>query len=565
MTIRTFANLAFLAMLPGAVFAQTAPVAAQPAAVTTAAATTVPADSPKYEIADIHKSPPLNNPVFNGGFLGGGRYFLRQATLADLITTAYSLRNSDYVQGGPPWLDWYRFDIEAKVPAGTTQEKARLMLQDLLANRFKLVTHPGNAMVPAFLMTAVNGKPNVKASGPTDSGSCQRQNQPGSESGPSLTITLVCRGATFSSLADALNADGGGGYLSYPVIDTTSLNGPYDFDLKWTPKYSLTRVGPSAANIFQALVQQLGLKIEFKTTPRPGLVVDSVNDAPTPNSPDLAHIMPPLPPPQFEVATIRPTDSDAQRGFGKVSGDEVSVQGIPLKFLITLAWGLDPRDETVLVAPKWLDSDRVDIHAKIAVSDLGVNSQGKPGSMDFETIRPMLRSLLIERFQIKFHMEDRPANAFTLIAVHPRLDKADAAERTSCKDGPGRDGKDPRMTNVILNSLVTCRNMTMDEFSAYLTNRRGAVGYLFYPVKNATGLEGAWDFTVSWSSADLTQNAAPGPGAPAQENTPVASDPNGAISYFEALEKEHGLKLVKEKRVEPVLVIDSINPHPTEN
>ena len=545
--MRAFANFAILAVLGIPVFAQAPP----------------PAAPAKFEIADIHTSPPRLNPTFSRDFIRDGRYILHQATMTDLITTAYSLKNSIYVGGGPSWLDWDRYDIIAKVPSGTRPEAARLMLQSLLAERFKLVVHHGDVPVPAFLLTVANGKPDLKPSNATD-GSCERQ--PMSEGFSPQNIVLVCHAATLSSLASAIDSDGGGGYLSYPVIDATGIKGDYDFKFTWTPKYFLTRIGPSGVNVFQALVQQLGLELDFKTTPRPGLVVDSVNEHPTPNSPQLDALMPPLPLPQFEVATIRPADPNNPRGMGRVAGDELNLQGIPLKYLITLAWDLDPRDNTTLIAPGWLDSDRVDIHAKIADSDLAINSQGKPAGVDFDDLRPMLRALLIDRFQIKYHMEDRPANAFTLVADNPRLDKADPSERTGCTDGPGRDGKDPRMTNVMLNSLVTCRNMTMDQFAEMLTNRRGSVGYLFYPVLNATGLKGAWDFTVSWSSADLTGGGGLGPGpAPPSEGESMASDPNGAISYYDALKKEHGLKLLQEKRPEPVLVIDQIDKKPTEN
>lgn len=565
--MRSFRAVAVLALLSSRIFAQGTPPPARAAASSESnQPQTTP--TPEFEIADIHPSTSSDGPRFTGGFLLDGRYILHQATMADLIATAYGLKNSTYVQGGPSWLDWDHFDIVAKVPPGTTQETAKVMLQSLLADRFKLVVHHGDALVPAFLLTIASGKPNLKPASPTtDTGSCQRQDKPNAEPGPPpSSIQLVCHSASLSSLADTLNDDGAGGYLSYPVIDSTGLTGDYDFDLKWTPKFFLTRVGPSAASIFQALEQQLGLKLEFKTTPRPGLVVDSVDEKPTPNAPDLAKIMPPLPLPQFEVAVIRPTDPAERRGIGRISGDEVNLQNIPLKFLITFAWDLDPRDDSTLVAPKWIESDRVDIHAKIAASDLGVNSSGKPGSVDFYELRPMLRALLIDRFQIKFHMETRPADVYSLTAVHPNLTKADPSERTECKDGPGRDGKDPRMTNVMLNSLVTCQNMTMDQFSEMLTSMRGRSGYIFYPVINDTGLKGAWDFTTSWSSADLMRAAGPGSNpAPASGDLPTASEPNGAISYFEALQKQHGLKLAKVKRPEPVLVIDQISEKPTEN
>jgi uncharacterized protein (TIGR03435 family) len=552
MILRAVAKFSVFAVLAIPNFAQ-AP-AAQPAV-------TAPV---KFEIADIHKSPPHLNPTFSRDFIRDGRYILHQATMADLITTAYSLKSSVYVGGGPSWLDWDRYDIVAKVPPGTTPETARLMLQSLLAERFKLVAHRGDVPVPAFLLAVANGKPNLKLSRDTD-GSCGRQPD---DLRLGQTMVLDCHAASLSALAAAIDSNlGGGGYLSYPVVDATGLNGLYDLELKWTPKWLLPQAGPAGLSIFQALEQQLNLKLNFKTTPRPGIFVDSANEQPTPNSPQLATLMPPQPLPQFEVATIRPTDPNQQRGvMGRIAGDELNFQNIPLKYLITTAWDLDPRDETTLIAPGWLDSDRVDIHAKIADSDLAVGSTGKPGNLDIDDLRPMLRALLIDRFQIKYHMEDRPANAFTLTADNPRLDPADPSERTGCKDGPGRDGKDPRMTSIMLNSLVTCRNMTMDQFAEMLTNRRGSVGYLFYPVLNATGLKGAWDFTVSWSSADLTQNPGPGSGpAAAPDGVTTAADPNGAISYYDALKKEHGLKLVKEKRVGPVLVIDQINKTPTEN
>ena len=56
----------------------------------------------------------------------------------------------------------------------------------------------------------------------------------------------------------------------------------------------------------------------------------------------------------------------------------------------------------------------------------------------------MLKQLLIERFEMKIHTEDRPQDAYTLVAVAPKMTKADPTERTLCKQGPGPDGKDPR-------------------------------------------------------------------------------------------------------------------------
>ena len=75
-----------------------------------------------------------------GGLFRAGRYELRQATMLDLIKTAYAV-DPDTIFGGPPWMDWDRFDISARTPTGTSQETARLMLRNLLSDRFQLFVH----------------------------------------------------------------------------------------------------------------------------------------------------------------------------------------------------------------------------------------------------------------------------------------------------------------------------------------------------------------------------------------------------------------------------------------
>jgi uncharacterized protein (TIGR03435 family) len=109
----------------------------------------------------------------------------------------------------------------------------------------------------------------------------------------------------------------------------------------------------------------------------------------------------------------------------------------------------------------------------------------------------------------------------------------------------------------VLNRLLFCQNMSMAEFAEELTNL--AYGYIFTPVLDATGIEGGYDFTLSFSSADLTK----GVGGAAGANG--ASEPNGALSLIDAVNKQLGLKLEKVKRPVPVLVIDHIDENPTDN
>jgi uncharacterized protein (TIGR03435 family) len=89
--------------------------------------------------------------------------------------------------------------------------------------------------------------------------------------------------------------------------------------------------------------------------------------------------------------------------------------------------------------------------------------------------------------------------------------------------------------------------------------RHVANGYIYNTVIDGTGLKGSYDFTLSFSSAD---KILPTPGAGDAANS---SDRNGALSVFDAVNKQLGLKLEKTKRPYPVLVIDHIEETPTEN
>ncbi len=204
--------------------------------------------------------------------------------------------------------------------------------------------------------------------------------------------------------------------------------------------------------------------------------------------------------------------------------------GAPLKFLITFAWDLNPNDEEMLVgAPKWLETDHFDILAKVVNDAPAVAAgDGRAPRIDIEDLRQMLQALLKERFKLQAHMEDRPVSAYTLIAVKPKLTKADPSSRTRCKEGPGPDGKDPRIANPVLNRLQSCQNMTTAQIGEEL--QRVAPGYIYGPVQDSTGLKGSWDFTLSFSSADLTKAGA-GTGrrrrrlqhrAPPRHRTPMA-------------------------------------------
>ena len=523
-------HLIFVALIPGAAFSQT---------------TSPP---PAFEIADVHVSPRTLHPVRQGGALRAGRYELSDATMVDLIAAAYGIA-PNRVLGGPSWLEMDRFDVIAKAPQNTSPQDLRLMLKGLLVERFYLAVHADQKPLPAFALTLGSGKPKLKESEGSAPPGCQRQPQ-AAEAG---AIPAICHGITMDMLASLLGG-AAGDYLEYPVVNNTKLEGAWDFTVKWTPRSSLIAAGTDGASIFDALDKQLGLKLELTQIPTAILAVDHVNEKPFDNPPGAEAALPPPPRPQFEAATIKPTDP-ALDGMKLQLTPNVNLAGLTLSYLIQTIWFIT--SEMIVGAPKWLDADRWDIVGKVtAAPDTAPRT-------DLDSMIVMVRDLIEDRFRLKTHIEDRVIPAWTLTALNPKLRKADPASRTGCKEGPDTDGKDLRLTNPGISRLVTCHNMTMTQFAERLPNIADARSamcclYLRSPVTNSTGLEGAYDFTLGFSFQSAGQNNSD-PGGNG------LSDPTGAVSLFEALNSQLGLKLSLEKRPAPVLVIDHIEQKPVEN
>jgi uncharacterized protein (TIGR03435 family) len=169
----------------------------------------------------------------------------------------------------------------------------------------------------------------------------------------------------------------------------------------------------------------------------------------------------------------------------------------------------------------------------------------------------MIRSLLSERFKLAAHFEEKPMEAYTLLAGKPKLKQADPATRTKCEHVATAGLKDdPSARNPAFSWLVRCQNITMTQFAQKLHGISEV--YFRYLVLDATGIEGAFDLAVYYSPIQIVMGGrARGPNE--------TSDPNGGITLPEAIEKQLGLKVQLQKRPVKVLVIDHIEQKPTEN
>lgn len=511
-------------------------------------------NAPAFEIADVHQIPIRKFTFDVGGILRGDRYTLRNHTMAELVSIAYGVDVAN-VTGGPPWLERDRYDIIAKAPHDTTPKAIDLMLQTLLAERFHLVLHNDSKPLPAYVLTVgKGGKPRMKASDGVGDRNCDDKTPPRDPAATTVPpIVMSCRHMTMADFPETLR-DWAGFYFAYPIVDQTGLTGAYDFDLTWTAFGRRAQAGPDLITVYDAVDKQLGLKLDLLTAPRPVIAVDSVDEKPTPNRPDLEKVFPAPPPAEFEVATIKPSKPGTTETNVNVGGNKLEGTGMTIKLLIDFAWDLNPNDKEVIVdAPRWLDDARFDILAKAAAEP--PTPGHKVPEMDTEDLRAMLRQLLTERFNLKAHRDLRPITGYTLLAVSPKLKRSDPTARTGCKDGPGPDGKDPRIANPMRARLLFCQNMNMAQFGVELQIL--TPGYIFNPVLDSTGLTGGWDFQLSFSTAAQLQN---GPG-----DNGVTSTGDGPISLFDAVNKELGLKLEKGKRPIEALVIDHIDEKPTEN
>jgi len=540
--LRTLAGIALLALLCCPVLAQSP-------------ATPVPT-APTFELTDVHVSAHTTTPNFTGGALHGERYLLHNATMLDMVSLAYGM-DRDNVLSGPAWLEIDRFDVSARAPLGTSPDDVKLMLQALLAERFHLVVHNDTHPIHTYVLRVDKDGPKMKEADSGEAAGIDEHHTP-TDLPPGVPgyYSITCHNQTMAAFSDAIRYYAGLYNLNH-VADATGLKSGYDFDLHWTSKPS-----PDGLSIFDAIKTQLGLKLAMEQYPTPVLIVDKVDKTPTPNAPGLDKALPPPPPAEFEVAVLNPSKPDA-RLQARFTGTQVNATGLTLKFLIAYAWELNPNDDDLIAnAPKWLGEDHWDLLAKAAPEAQSIGPDGKP-QFDFDLLPHMVQTLLAERFQMKSHLEDRTIDAFSLVAAGPKMKKADPLNRTGCKEGPGDDGKDPRIANPILGRLISCHNMTMAQLADQLPNLAG--GYIFTPVLDSTGLKDAYDFTLSFSTAGQLHSAPPPTSTSSDPNAPPTSDPNGGLSLPDAMARQLGVKLVKEKRPSPVLVIDHIEQKPTDN
>jgi uncharacterized protein (TIGR03435 family) len=292
--------------------------------------------SPTFEVASIKPAAPQEMGRMMMGSNGGprpgsrdpGQYTATNLPLSRLIMEAYNIRS--YQVTGPSWIDSTRFDVVAKVPVGATEEQFRLMLQNLLAERFKLKIHKESKDVPIYALLVGKGGIKMKESAPLDpnatdtprpmappqsggggGGGAVRDRDGMPRMAPGGRGAMMMMGPngmrmqgghmTMDRLADILSNQ-----LGRPVVDMTGLTAEYDYTLDFSPEGLQMgpkgmpmpppgagggdRGGPSpdgardsAPTLFTAVREQLGLKLDARRGPVDLIVVDNAEKTPTEN------------------------------------------------------------------------------------------------------------------------------------------------------------------------------------------------------------------------------------------------------------------------------------------
>lgn len=220
----------------------------------------------EFEVASVKPS----KPDAQGGGIkplpGGQTYVATNVPVKLMIRLMFHLNNRQ-ISGGPGWLATDLYDVEAKADRPRTIDELHVMFQNLLIDRFNLQFHKEMRTLPAFELVV-----DKSGSKLTENHSPENFDIPVRPGFGKMDATH-CSMSYFSWLLSQ--------FLDQPVIDQTGLTQFYDFKLEWTPEpppgVDPARLPPTnGPDIYTALREQLGLKLESRKGPVEVMVIDHV-------------------------------------------------------------------------------------------------------------------------------------------------------------------------------------------------------------------------------------------------------------------------------------------------
>ena len=230
--------------------------------------------NPSFEVATIKPTKPDEQ---RRAFVVQGHQFKTiNLSLINLMTISYGVQEKEII-GAPDWMAAEKFDIEAQpdVPGVPNKQQLMTMVQKLLTDRFQLKFHREKREMSAYVLTVGKAGPKMtkNEAAPND--------LPGFGFGPVGTLRVIR--ATMGDFTQFLQSN----VLNRPVVDQTSLQGRWDFVLKWTPdetqfpgqgiKLPASDAADAPPPLFTAIQERLGMKLDAEKTPVEVLVIDHID------------------------------------------------------------------------------------------------------------------------------------------------------------------------------------------------------------------------------------------------------------------------------------------------
>lgn len=225
-----------------------------------------PNAAPEFEVAAIRPTAP--NWSRSGFHMEGRRVTCDNQRASDIISFAYNIDLRQIVNG-PEWIWKTKYTVNGTPNiAGTPDLKQmRGMYKSLLASRFHLALHRGTKVLPVYVLKVGRQGPKLAKSLAAPDGVPDQT----FTSDNSRLVVLRETNATMADFAGMLDWT-----LDRPVIDETGLGGGFDFVLKWTPGNAPVTNLNAPPDIFTAIQEQIGLKLQATKSPAPVLVIDHI-------------------------------------------------------------------------------------------------------------------------------------------------------------------------------------------------------------------------------------------------------------------------------------------------
>ena len=243
------------------------------------------ASRPSFDVASIRRNVSADQGASVRPLPGGG-LTITNNTLFNIIRNAYNVQSVQII-GGPDWINRDRWDIVAKADGNPLPPQLMVMLQGLVAERFKADVRRETREIEVYALTVARADRRLGPQLTPSSVDCDAvaaavraggTPPPARPNGlPTCGMRVTAGYATAGGYAIADIARNLAGITGRIVVDRTELTGRFDMELKWTPD-PLQASGPAAsdtASIFTALQEQLGLKLEPQRTPTEVFVIYS--------------------------------------------------------------------------------------------------------------------------------------------------------------------------------------------------------------------------------------------------------------------------------------------------